>query len=73
MASDARALKKLLAEVGRLPGWRVRHCGRAPHHTIFPPDGQPLIMVPRSPSDYRWRKNLRGQLRRAGWTGTLLD
>lgn len=71
---DKRRIRELLDEIEQLSGWRVRRIDvSGKHSTIYPPDGQPLISVPNSPSDWRWRKNLRSQLRRCGWTGTLLD
>jgi hypothetical protein len=75
VATEKRQIKELLDEIESLSGWRVRRADgrRSPHSTIYPPDGQMIITIPTSPSDYRWRKNLRSQLRQAGWTGTLLD
>lgn len=72
MATDAKKkIKDLLKEIEKMPGWEWRR--RGAHITLFPPDKGPIVCVPDSPSDYRWAKNARSQLRRLGYTGTALD
>lgn len=63
-SEEKRRIRELLIEIENLTGWRVDRSGR--HHTIFPPDGQKIICVPCTPSDHRWRMNLRAEIRRAG-------
>lgn len=66
-----KKIKALLKEIEALPGWRLRQMGK--HITIFPPDRGQIITVPTTPSDPRWAKNMRADLRRQGYTGTALD
>jgi hypothetical protein len=72
MSADGALIRKLIAEIEAMPEWRVRRAS-GNHTTIFPPDKGKIISVSSTPSEYRWRRNLRAQLRQAGWTGTLLD
>ena len=73
MSIQRRDIQRLLDEIEDLPGWRVRRYDTSGKHcTIFPPDGQKIIMVPCTPGGWRWRLNLRAELRRAGWIGTSL-
>jgi len=75
MSSEQKVIKSLEKELASLPGWRVSLQAEGGKHTkVYPPDNGPIIMIPCSPGDRaRWKKNLRAQLRRAGWSGTILD
>ncbi len=71
---DRNRIDTLLAELESRPGWRVKRISQSgKHHTAYPPHAQKIIMIPGTPGDWRWRKNVRSELRRAGWDGTTLD
>jgi hypothetical protein len=77
-ASDKKLIdaliKELTDEVHRQSGWRVEPVSKSRKHaTVYPPDGQRQFTLPTTPSDHRWKPNLRAELRRAGWKGKILD
>lgn len=56
-----------LIDVLKGQGWRVTRAKRASKYLLWSPDGEGRpIPVHETPSDARWRRNLVGQLRRAG-------
>ena len=68
---DRRLILQLVDQINDRDGWRTRRCGD--HITAFPPEKQKVIMIPTSPGDYRWRKNVRSELRRAGMKDSVLE
>lgn len=60
-----RADVRLLLEAAWAQGaWVV--LGGNDHFKIFPDNGNRMVPIPQTPSDYRTLKNKRAQLRRAG-------
>lgn len=65
-SSDVKKIDDLLREIDALAGWRTGRT-RNNHYILYPPDGQSLIHFPSTPSDHRWMKNLRAEIRKAGY------
>lgn len=61
-----KEIKKIRKEL-EAQGWRIEN-RKGGHAMAFPPDrSQPPVVLPSSPSDARWQKNLLAQLRRSGF------
>lgn len=64
MASSAKKAVKQLLEDAREWGWRVRQHNRGGHTKLYSPDGEHIVVIPNSPSEYRSVKNCRAMVER---------
>lgn len=64
--SPGKEIEAIL-DVLREQGWRITRPGRKSKFLAWPPDGVTRpVPIHATPSDWRWRENLIGLLRRAG-------
>lgn len=65
--SGRKELKKLRDDLKK-DGWLYRRTGKG-HHQMKSPDGRHIVVIPDTPSDPRTVKNVRQDLKRAGYVG----
>lgn len=67
MSRSSNKEVEAILEVLRDQNWRITRLGRKPKLLAWPPDGETRpVPIHETPSDWRWRENLIGVLRRAG-------
>ena len=69
-SSDLTRLSKELRQEAQRQGWRVNVTGSG-HYRLLSPDGQTIVILQATPTDYRGMRNTISAMRRGGfrWQG----